>query len=148
MITPESRDNQHLRILLVDDRPFELEMAELLLTDCDSSLSIETTTSPHQAYELVINSDYDCLVTDYQMPEIDGIELARMIRESNDIPIIMFTGWGDESVAEAGYNAGINGYLRKTADLSIYDGLARTIRRVVYAAITIRSPRGLHVVPK
>jgi DNA-binding NarL/FixJ family response regulator len=105
-------------------------MADYLLRDCDPNLDIETITSPNKAIEMVINSGYDCVVTDYRMPKINGIELTERIRKHSNIPIIMFTGWGDESIAAAGYEAGLDGYMRKDSGIETYCELARRIRRV------------------
>jgi CheY-like chemotaxis protein len=82
---------------------------------------------------MATNSGYDCIVTDYRMPNINGLELVKMIRERSDIPIIMFTGYGNELVAAAGIEAGLNGYMRKNSDPSVYSDLASMIRRLVEA---------------
>jgi PAS domain S-box-containing protein len=74
---------------------------------------------------------YDCVVTDYQMPKINGIELSEKIRESFDLPIIIYTGQGSEEIAEAAFSAGIDDYLRKEMDPSHYQVLAKRIRQVV-----------------
>lgn len=123
-------DSRKIRVLLVCDKSIELEMANFFLRDCDSSLDIETTTAPDKAIEMAVNPGYDCIVTDYSMPGINGLELTERIREHSSIPIIMFTGWGDESIAAAGYEAGLNGYMRKDSELSVYDDLASLIRRL------------------
>lgn len=133
-------DKRQIRVLHVDDMSSELEMADFYLRDCDSSLDIDTTTSPDKAIELVTNSGYDCLVTDYKMPEINGIELTKLIREKSDIPIIMFTGWGDESIAAAGYKVGLNGYIMKNSDPNTYRELASQIRKLVEALSYPSSP--------
>ena len=63
----QRRDKRYIHVLIVDDKSIELEMADYLLRDCDPNLDIETTTSPDEAIEMVINSGYDCVVTDYSM---------------------------------------------------------------------------------
>ena len=47
------------------------------------------------------------------MPKMNGIELAQKIRETSDIPIILYTGQGSEEVAELAFSVGIDDYLRK-----------------------------------
>ena len=105
-------------------------MTDHLLRDCDPNLEIDVTNSPQRAYEMAVNSGYDCVVTDYRMPNLTGLDLVNLIRESSDIPIILFTGYGDESVAGAGYEAGLDGYMRKDPGIETYCELARRIRRV------------------
>ncbi len=79
---------------------------------------------------MTVNSGYDCIITDYRMPNINGLELVYLIRESSDIPIIMFTGYGNELVAAIGIKAGLNGYMKKGSDLSVYNDLASLIKRL------------------
>ena len=52
------------------------------------------------------------------------------IREGSDVPIIMYTGFGSESVLEAAFKAGVTGYMRKKVDVEHYRELAEEIRKV------------------
>ena len=71
------------------------------------------------------------MVSDFKMPEINGIQLAEKIREKSDIPIILYTGQGSEEVAEAAFNVGVDDYMRKELDPSHYQVLAKRIKSVV-----------------
>jgi len=124
-------DNHDIRVLLVDDKATDMEMIKIRLNDSDPNLHIDTTTSPYHAYDLIMNLEYDCLVTDYNMPEINGLQLTQLILKETEIPIIMLTGWDDDSVAEAGFKAGIKGYFKKGSDISLFNELAALIRCVV-----------------
>ncbi len=124
-------DSRKIRVLLVDNNGYDLVMTYFSLKGCDSNLDIEVTNSPQRAYEMTVNSLYDCIVTDYRMPNINGLELVYLIRESSDIPIIMFTGYGNELFAASGIIAGLNGYMRKNSESSVYADLASLIRRLV-----------------
>jgi PAS domain S-box-containing protein len=72
---------------------------------------------------------------------MDGVELAKQIRESSDIPIIMYTGKGSEEVASRAFSVGVDDYIRKEMDPSHYEVLARRIRAAVGAH---RSEKSLH----
>ena len=116
-----------VKVLVVDD--VEAESIGLMLRHWDSDLIIETSSSAHDAMDLVDDA-FDCLVVDYRMPGIDGITFVRRVRESSDVPIILYTGFGNESVAEEGVNAGATSYLRKKVDVEGYRELAEEIRKV------------------
>ena len=65
------------------------------------------------------------------MSPMDGIEVARSIRETSDIPIILYTGHGSEDVAVEAFAVGIDDYVRKEAHPLHYEVLANRIRGLV-----------------
>ncbi len=86
-------DNEDISILLVDDSPFALKYVNKILEDIGIS-SISHATDGKEALELINQHYFDLIITDYNMPEMDGLQLAISIRsESNQktIPIIMLT---------------------------------------------------------
>ncbi len=109
---------EHIKVLHIDDEPAVLEQSKVFLEKEDERLDVETTTSPKKALEKMEEEDYDAIIADYQMPEMDGIELLKIIREekNDEIPFLIFTGRGREEVALEALNLGANRYLRKGAD--------------------------------
>ena len=65
------------------------------------------------------------------MLSMNGIELAQKLREKSDVPFILYTGQGSEEVAEKAFNAGVDDYLRKEAEPTHYQVLAKRIRHTV-----------------
>jgi len=126
-------------VLHVDDEPDQLLFARSLLEDADLGLSVESCSSPFEALERV--AGYDCVLTDYQMPEMDGIEFTRKVKRVVDVPIILYTGRGSEEVASAAFAAGANDYLKKEIDPGHYQVLARRVRHVVEWQRTERALR-------
>ena len=120
-----------IRILHVDDDVNQSEFLQYFLPEMDEAFRIDFVGDPCQVMEKMGSEIYDCVVTDYQMPMINGIELAEKIRKSFDLPIIIYTGQGSEEIAEAAFSAGIDDYLRKEMDPSHYQVLAKRIRQVV-----------------
>ena len=120
-----------IKILHVDDDMSQGEFLKYFLPVADGTFSINAVNDPNQALKVLRASRYDCVVTDYVMPKLNGIELAAMIKKEFDVPIIIYTGQGSEEVAEAAFSVGIDDYMRKEMDPSHYQVLAKRIRSVV-----------------
>jgi len=123
--------SDEVRILHVDDDTNQSEFLKYFLPEMDETFRIDFVSDPCRVMEKMQSVRYDCVVTDYQMPKMNGIELAEKIRESFDLPIIIYTGQGSEEIAEAAFSAGIDDYLRKEMDPSHYQVLAKRVRHVV-----------------
>ena len=118
-----------IRVLHVDDDTDHLLVSKRSLEKCDSAIQVVSISSPEEALQKA--ESFDCVVSDYQMPGMNGIEFARRIREKMDIPIIIYTGKGSEEVASSAFEAGVDDYLRKEFERSHYQVLAKRIRIAV-----------------
>ncbi len=100
-------------ILYVDDEPGLLEIGKLFLEQ-NGQFSVDIITSAPAALALLDTKTYDAIISDYQMPEMDGIEFLKKVRISGKtIPFILFTGRGREEVVIQALNAGADSYLQK-----------------------------------
>jgi PAS domain S-box-containing protein len=97
----------------------------------DPAIQVEPISSPGEVQRLLKEGSYDCVVSDYQMPVMDGIELAKRIRITSKIPFIIYTGKGSEEVALEAFIAGVDNYVRKEFDPSHYQVLAKRVRTAV-----------------
>jgi len=120
------------RILYVDDEPGLLEIGKLFL-EREDGFAVDTLTSAVQALELVQTERYNAIISDYQMPDIDGITFLKQLKASgNQIPFILFTGRGREEVVIEALNEGADFYIQKGGDLtSLFVELAYKIRQAV-----------------
>ena len=107
---------QTLRVLHIDDDLDQLHFTKLFLESYGNSISIDSFDKPLDAFEKLGEKDYDCIISDYQMPKIDGIELTKKIRSNSDIPIIIYTGKGDNHIKNLVLKAGADAYLQKETD--------------------------------
>ena len=123
--------NNRIRVLHVDDDESQLEMTKLFLEQLDDGFQIKSEQSPNAALRELEDGKFDCVVLDFKMPEMNGIELTRIIRKESDIPIILYTGQGSEEVAEEAFSVGINDYIRKELSPSHYQLLAKRILDIV-----------------
>jgi PAS domain S-box-containing protein len=119
----------------VDDETSLLRIAKQCL-EMEGSFQVDTASSVDEALEKVKKGSYDAVVSDYQMPGKDGLELLKELREKGDsTPFIMFTGKGREEVAIKALNLGANQYLNKTGDPeTVYTELAHSISEVARSA--------------
>jgi len=105
-----------LRILYVDDEPSLLGIAKAFL-EKTGNYSITTLESATAALERLKLEQYDAIISDYQMPDMNGIEFLKSVRKSgNSSPFIIFTGRGREEVVVDAINNGVDFYLQKGGD--------------------------------
>ena len=103
-------------VLYVDDEPHLLEIGKLFLEQ-RWKFEVTTVQSAKEALVNLRSNQYDAIVSDYQMPDMDGIELLQEIRSQYcDLPFILFTGRGREEVVIKALNAGADFYLQKGGD--------------------------------
>ncbi len=121
-----------IRVLYVDDEPALLNITQIYLERL-GEFNVSVAESAKQALEMLSNKSFDAIVSDYQMPEIDGIEFLTTVRERfGDIPFILFTGRGREEVVIAAINNGADFYLQKGGDPKAqFTELAHKIRQSV-----------------
>ena len=128
------------RVLLVDDDELELE----LMADRLRSLGFETHTvsDGSAALDLLQTQSFPVVITDWQMPRMDGIRLTESLRGQGDSDtyIIMLTVLDDDSSHERGYFAGVDDYLSKRAP----DAKVVASIRAAFRAVEMR--QALHAV--
>ena len=121
-----------ISVLYVDDEPSLLEIGKLFL-ERNGQFCVDIITSAPAALTLLKTKTYDSIISDYQMPEMDGIEFLKKIRTSGKtIPFILFTGRGREEVIIQALNGGADFYLQKGGEpVSQFTELAHQIRQAV-----------------
>ena len=106
------------RILLVDDTPQNLVALEVVLEDMDCDL--DSVTSGNAALAKLLKHDYALVLLDVQMPEMDGFEVADIMRShqrTQTVPIIFVTAISKETrFVQQGYRSGAVDYLFKPID--------------------------------
>ncbi len=107
-----------MKVLFVDDESPLLEQAEIFLQRMDERLEVDSVGSAKEGLKMLDENEYDAVVSDYQMPEMDGLEFLEEVRRGrgSSIPFIIFTGKGREEVAMEALNLGADRYLQKGGD--------------------------------
>ena len=105
-----------ITILLIDDEIGLLEVAQLFL-ERDGDIRVIPALSAQQGLDLLETHQFDAIVCDYDMPGMNGIGLLKTLRSRDTLmPIIIFTGKGNESVVIEALNNGADFYLQKGED--------------------------------
>jgi PAS domain S-box-containing protein len=146
MVHPES-----LSVLVVDDSDFFVSMlSDKLETEYDITTTM--TTSAADALAEIREGGVDCIVSDYAMPEMSGLELYEKVEAEADVPFVLLTAQGDEEIASRALSVGVDDYLLKEAVMEeSLDLLVNRIRNVVeqrraqrkYQQLVDNSPDGI-----
>ena len=106
-----------LQLLLVEDEPTQLLLMQRLLRR--AGYEVETASNGEEALDKLASGNYQLLVTDWDMPGMDGPTLCRRVRDSQ-LPgylyVLLLTGHGSTESVVAGLEAGANDYIRKPAN--------------------------------
>ena len=119
------------RVLVVDDSPLDLRLAARLLEE--AGYVVDTAIDGQQALEILSGSTSlpDVVLTDIQMPRLNGLELVRQVaRRCPGLPVVIMTGCGSEETAVEALRSGAASYLPKvnlTRDLA---GTLKTVQSV------------------
>jgi PAS domain S-box-containing protein len=129
MTTGEGRS---IRVLCVDDEPGFASLTADVLETRYEDISAVGVQSVEAALERLAESTFDCVVSDYDMPDADGLELLDDVRgRYPSKPFILFTGRGSEAIASEAVSSGVSDYLQKTGGQEQYELLANRIRTCV-----------------
>lgn len=100
-----------MRVLLIDDDDdLTAMMAEYLGAE---GLVCERTSDPIAGLQLALTGQFDALVLDVMMPELDGVELLRRLRHASSLPVLMLTAKGDGTDRVLGLELGADDYVSK-----------------------------------
>lgn len=105
-----------LSVLYVDDEPALLEIGKLFL-EKSRTIHVDVLDSAPKALEIIRAAKYDAIISDYEMPVMDGITFLKAVRTEHPLlPFIIFTGRGRENVVIEALNNGADHYLQKGGD--------------------------------
>jgi len=124
-----------IRVLHVDDDASILEISKQILLDLNSHFDIDQACCVDDAFKKLAVENYDVVISDYEMPQKDGLQFLKELRgQNNEIPFVLFTGKGREEVAVKALNLGADRYINKignteTVYAELSDALIKTIER-------------------
>ena len=105
-----------IRLIYVDDEPALLQIGKRFL-EMTGEFAVTTAERAGDAIQIHAEQPYDAIISDYQMPGMDGLEFLKHVRATGDsTPFIIFTGRGREEVVIQALNEGADFYLQKGGD--------------------------------
>lgn len=136
----ENIPNENISILIVEDEPKIARFTQLELEHEGFRTSIEG--NGRRAYERIIQEDYDVVLLDVMLPEMDGFEICQKVRELSDVPIIMLTARDDIEDKVNGLDIGADDYLTKPFAIKELLARIRLILRRKSVTQEKEEPRG------
>ncbi len=117
-LAPPVAPKKALRILVADDEPMIREVIQMYLSE-DNHV-VESAVNGREALEKFMESDYDVVLTDRSMPELNGDELAVAVKKHRpNVPVILLTGFGEVMKAEGERPAGVDAIIAKPFTLDV-----------------------------
>ena len=105
-----------MRLLIVDDSRLDRTRIKRLINQMNADISLAEAQDVPTALGMVAVEKFDCILLDYRLPGVDGVELANQIAASHggaSTPMVMLTGEPSESLAEEAIGAGLTDFLGK-----------------------------------
>ncbi len=115
-------------VLIVDDSPTMRNMLKVAMQQ--EEFDISTAQDGEKAFQVAENQSFDLIITDINMPNVDGIELIRQLRASEKhkfTPILVVTTEGGDEMKQAGKAAGATGWIVKPFQP---EALSRAVRKI------------------
>jgi two-component system, chemotaxis family, chemotaxis protein CheY len=122
-MTSEQKSISEMNILVVDDHPLTRNLVKSILKSAGYEVTL-ADNGQEALHVLQLERKFDCVVCDWNMPKMNGLELlskVRSIEKLADIPFVMLTAEAFKENIVAAVNAGVNDYVSKpfTADVLI-----------------------------
>ena len=119
-----------VRVVHIDDDEAVLDVTKRSLEREHPEMEVEGYLDPEEALGNL--DEADCIVTDYQMDEMDGLEFLEAVRQDHPkVPVIFFTGRGSQEVASEAFRLGVTDYLQKGVGSQQYVVLGNRVSNLV-----------------
>ena len=124
------KNERCLHVLCVDDERCSIELTKEILC-IEHNFKIDGAESVDEAFKKMENQTYDVVVSDYEMPQKNGLDFLKELREQEiEIPFILFTGKSREGIAVKALNLGADSYINKHGSPeAVYVELAHAITK-------------------
>lgn len=119
--------------LIIDDDPAEREIMARTIKDAYPGTWVRQLDDPDAAEKVCAEATFDCVILDYNMPQIDGLSVAQKLRPRFPyLPLVLVTSVGDEMLAAHALRSGVSDYIPKSRINT--DSIHRTIARAMHVS--------------
>ena len=115
----------------MDDNIDHLTLTRIYLESEDSSFVIDEAHDGGEALDKIRQAEYSCVLIDYVLPDVDGLELSRKVKRLTDAPLVLYTGRGSKELEKKALEIGVDLYVEKMSELGHYHGLAVNINGLI-----------------
>ncbi|MBI5189398.1 MAG: response regulator [Nitrospirae bacterium] len=123
---------EDIRLLIVEDDKDVLNLMRFILGREAQHIKIASVPGGVECLEYLQENDADCIISDYQMPFMNGLELLQVLRrDGSDIPFIFVTGQGSEDVAREGFKSGAYDYFTKHGGFAHFAKIINSVEQAV-----------------
>ncbi|MHC1598726.1 MAG: PAS domain S-box protein [Candidatus Methanofastidiosia archaeon] len=142
-------NKRELKILHLEDEPeyaemFQLQINRIAKKDGSPTITFDTVASLNDGIALFKKYSYDCIITDYQLKNSNGLDALVKIKSMNkDIPVIFLTAQGNEVIAREAFIGGASDYFTKDVGLAGYERIYNSIHNHVTYSEGIKRNRAL-----
>ena len=117
------------RIVIVDDSAIDRRLVEFFLRKGIADVSLLSVDCGQKAIDSIASETPDLIITDLQMPGMNGLELVEQIKSQGcSAPVILMTGFGTQQIAVQALKAGAASYVPKSA---LDKHLVETVKHVM-----------------
>jgi DNA-binding NtrC family response regulator len=114
----------HAKVLVVDDEPVVGQSFNRVLTE--KGYEVNTASSGEEALSKMGSNGYDLVFADIRMPGMDGLEMAKRIKEMNPwLPVVVVTGYGTEANEARAEEIGVSGFVRKPLSPEMIESITK-----------------------
>lgn len=140
---------EDITALHVDDNEALRDLTVEFLERAEPRISVRSESDPSVVPTRIDQEPIDCVVSDYEMPQITGLELCKLVRRDHpDLPFFLFTNRVEREIIESALDVGVTDFVRKETGIEHYKLLANRITNAVHHRPTTGRNAELESVPE
>ncbi len=118
-----------LRVIITDDHPVVLKGLKEIISEGFTDAAVDVTSKGYELLNKISNNDYDIVLLDISLPDINGLEVLKEIKKKKRrLPVLVLSMYPEENYAARALKSGAQGYLTKA---SASDELLKAVRQIL-----------------